>query len=136
MFSFFKRKRYNKYLTNLVFSVRTVTYESSFFPLRLMARALHAFAINRRGKISVRNLPYGPRTWLVRSMYFALNRNYNSTRSKKLCNYDRKIRMNIENCQIYWKKVAANFHDLKYTIRNHFISFIYVIVQFWHALLI
>ena len=28
-------KRYNKYLTNLVFSVRAVSYGSSFFPLDL-----------------------------------------------------------------------------------------------------
>ena len=34
-----------------------------------MARALGAWAINRRGKISVRNLRYGPRTQLVRGMY-------------------------------------------------------------------
>ena len=60
----------NKYLTNLVFSVRTVSYGSSFFPLRFMARALRAWAINRGGKNSVRNLRYGPRTRLVRGMYF------------------------------------------------------------------
>ena len=34
-----------------------------------MARALRAWAINRRGKNSVRNLLYGPRTWLVRGIY-------------------------------------------------------------------
>ena len=32
--------RYNKYLTNLIFSVRTVSYGSSFFPLGFMAREL------------------------------------------------------------------------------------------------
>ena len=42
-----------KYLTNLVFSVRTVSYGSSFLPL---------------GKNSVRNLQYGPRTRLARRM--------------------------------------------------------------------
>ena len=63
-------QRYNKYLTNLVFSVRTVSYGSSFLPLRFMARALRAWAINRGGKNSVCNLRYGPRTRLVRSMYF------------------------------------------------------------------
>ena len=35
-----------------------------------MARALRAWAINRGGKNSVRNLRYGPRTRLVRGMYF------------------------------------------------------------------
>ena len=34
-----------------------------------MTRALRAWAINRRGKISVRNLRYGPRTRLLRSIY-------------------------------------------------------------------
>ena len=43
--------RYNRYLTNLVFSPRTVSYESSFFPLGFMARAFRAWAINVRGKI-------------------------------------------------------------------------------------
>ena len=33
-----------------------------------MARALRAWAINRGGKNSVRNLRYGPRTRLVRSI--------------------------------------------------------------------
>ena len=49
--------RYNKHLTNLVFSVCTVSYGSSFFPLRylIMARVLRAWPINRRGKTSVRN---------------------------------------------------------------------------------
>ena len=56
-------------LTNLVFSVRTVSYGSSFFPFRFMALALGAWAINRGGKNSVRNLQYGPRTRLVRDMY-------------------------------------------------------------------
>ena len=58
-----------KYLTNLVFSFRTVSYGSSFFPLRFMARALRAWAINRRGKNSVHNLRYEPRTRLVRGIY-------------------------------------------------------------------
>ena len=34
-----------------------------------MAQARSAWAINRRGKNLVRNLQYGPRTWLVRGMY-------------------------------------------------------------------
>ena len=33
-----------------------------------MARALHVWAINRRGKNSFRNLRYGPQTRLVRSI--------------------------------------------------------------------
>ena len=51
------QQRYNKYLTNLVFSVRTVSYGSSFFPLRFMARALRAWAINQREK--TRSVTYG-----------------------------------------------------------------------------
>ena len=34
-----------------------------------MARALRAWAINRGGKNLVRNLRYGPRTWLVRGIF-------------------------------------------------------------------
>ena len=34
-----------------------------------MARALRAWAINRGGKNSLRNLRYGPRTRLVRGIY-------------------------------------------------------------------
>ena len=34
-----------------------------------MARALRAWAINRGGKNSVRNLRYGPQTRLVRGIY-------------------------------------------------------------------
>ena len=37
-----------------------------------MARALRAWAINRGGKNLVRNLRYGPRTRLVRGIYFPL----------------------------------------------------------------
>ena len=37
-----------------------------------MARALRAWAINRGGKNSVRNLRYGPRTRLVRGIYYTL----------------------------------------------------------------
>ena len=64
------QQRYNKHLTNLVFSVRTISYGSSFFPLRFMARALCTWAINRRGKNSVCNLRYGPQTRLVRGIYY------------------------------------------------------------------
>ena len=53
---------------DLVSLVRTVSYGSSFFLLRFIARALRAWAINRGGKNSVRNLRYGPRTRLVRGM--------------------------------------------------------------------
>ena len=63
------RTRLVRGITNLVSSVRTVSYGSSFFPLRFMARALRAWAINQGGKNSVRNLRYGPRTRLVRSIY-------------------------------------------------------------------
>ena len=37
-----KCQRYNKYLTNLVFSVLTISYGSSFFPLGFMAQARSA----------------------------------------------------------------------------------------------
>ena len=68
------QQRYNEYLTNLVFSVRTLSYGSSFFPQRFyMARALRAWAINRRGKNSVRNLRYRPRIGFVRGIYYVSN---------------------------------------------------------------
>ena len=42
-----------------------------------MPRALRAWAIDRRGKNSVRNLQYGPQTRLVRNKYlFVLYVNY------------------------------------------------------------
>ena len=62
------QQRYNKYLTNLIFLVCTVTYRSLFFPVRFIARALCAWAINQRGKNLVGNLRYRPQTWLVRGM--------------------------------------------------------------------
>ena len=65
-------QRYNKYLTNLIFLVRTVSYGSCFFPLGFMARALCAWAINLSQKNSVHNLQYGPRTRLVRGIYYNL----------------------------------------------------------------
>ena len=34
-----------------------------------MARALLAWAINQREKTLVRNLQFGPQTWLVRGIY-------------------------------------------------------------------
>ena len=34
---------------------------AKFFPLQFMAQAWSAWAINRRGKTSICNLPYGPR---------------------------------------------------------------------------
>ena len=40
----------DKYFTNLVFLVRTVSYGSSFFPRWFMARALCAWAISEREK--------------------------------------------------------------------------------------
>ena len=49
--------------------IRAVTYGSSFFSQRFMARALRAWAINRRGKNSFHNLRYGPQTRLVRGIY-------------------------------------------------------------------
>ena len=57
---------YNKYLTNLIFSVRTVSYGSSFFQFFF---SFFLCTINLRGKNSVCNLRYGPRTQLVRGMY-------------------------------------------------------------------
>ena len=50
------------FFLNLFFSVRTVSYRTSF------SRALRACAINPSGKSSVRILQYGPRTRLVRGM--------------------------------------------------------------------
>ena len=42
-----------------------------------MARTLHAWAINRGGKNSVRKLRYGPRTRLVRGIYTFLFKAFN-----------------------------------------------------------
>ncbi len=50
MFSFLQSERYNKYLINLVFSVRTAKYGSSFFPVDLWPKRFRAWAINRREK--------------------------------------------------------------------------------------
>ena len=89
-------QRYNKYLTNLVFSARTVSisYGSSFFPLGFMAHALRAWGISPNGKNLVRNLQLGPRTRLVRGIYgpffpfnSCINRGtYRSIRPAKLTN--------------------------------------------------
>ena len=66
-----RKKPYNKHLISLVFSVRTVNYGSSFFFFhRFMARALRAWAINRWKKNSVRNFQYGPKTQLIRGIYY------------------------------------------------------------------
>ena len=64
------RARYNKCLTNLVFTVCTVQLRIFVFSHWIMTRALRAWAMNQRaGKNSVRNLEYGPRTRLVRGMF-------------------------------------------------------------------
>ena len=59
----------NKYLTNLVFSVHTVSNRSPFFPLWFMAPALCAWAINQRGKNLIHNIWCGPETRLVIGIY-------------------------------------------------------------------
>ena len=51
--------RYNKYLTNLVFAVRTVSYRSSFFPVDFWP-AHFVLGPKSTGKNSVLNLQYGP----------------------------------------------------------------------------
>ena len=56
-------KPYNKHLINLVCSVRTAGYRSSFF----------SFLVFIKEKNSVHNLPYGPRTRLIRGMYFVVS---------------------------------------------------------------
>ena len=45
-----------------------------------MARALRAWAINRGGKNSVRNLRYGPRARLARGIYRDLSLQADTTR--------------------------------------------------------
>lgn len=57
----------NKYLTNLVFSVGTVSYRSLFFPVDLWPAS---FSLGRTGtgKNSVCNLQQGPLTRLVRGV--------------------------------------------------------------------
>ena len=66
-------QRYNKYLTNLVFSVGT-KLRILAFSCRFMSSELRAWAISEREKNSVRNSQYGSRTRLVRGMYFLLQR--------------------------------------------------------------
>ena len=63
-----RKKSYNKHLISLVFSVRSVKYGSSFFP------SIYGPRTSRLGhksmeKNSVRNLPYGPKTRLIRGIY-------------------------------------------------------------------
>ena len=69
------RQTQNRDIINIIlisfFSVRTVNYGSLFFPLGFMASALRAWAMNRRGKNSVRNLRYEPRTRLARGVYIS-----------------------------------------------------------------
>ena len=65
----------------------TVSYGSSFFSVRFMARALRAWAINRGGKNSVLNLRYGPRTRLVRGM----NKTVTITAKKEAKTLDRYL---------------------------------------------
>ena len=62
---------HNKYLTKLVFSVRIVNYGPLFFPFYLWP-ARFALGHKSNGKNAGRNLQYGPRTRLVRSMYWVL----------------------------------------------------------------
>ena len=55
------RSHFNKHLVNLVFSVRTVNYGSSFFSIDLWPKI--------RKKNAVGSLQYGPKTRLIRCMY-------------------------------------------------------------------
>jgi hypothetical protein len=57
-----------KYIYNLVFSVRTVSYGSSFFPLFYGLRAT---------RLGQSNLWYGPRTQLIRGIYQTNNSHHN-----------------------------------------------------------
>ena len=57
-----RKKSYNKHLISLVFSVRTVNYGSSFFSIDLWHKSME--------KNSVRNLQYGPKTRLIRGIYY------------------------------------------------------------------
>ena len=54
--------RYDKHLTNLVLSVRTVTYQSAFSPL------IYGLCHKLMGQNLVHNLQYGPPTQLVRDI--------------------------------------------------------------------
>ena len=77
-----KQQRYNKYLTNLVFSVHTANYGLSFFPLRFISVVRRAWA--SKGKKSVRNLLYGPRTRLVRGVSATLVSEYGTVHGRIL----------------------------------------------------
>ena len=63
-----------------------------------MARALRAWAINRGGKNSVRNLRYGPQTRLVRGIYisyglYAWRQGYKSNLNKILILQKRELHL-------------------------------------------
>ena len=91
------QQRCNKYLTNLVFSIRTVSYGSSIY-LRI--------PFDLWGKISVRNLQYGPRTRLVRGMYVSPK-----AKKKLAWNSEQFMSGKVKNCidQIWGmrKKVSS-----------------------------
>ena len=57
--------RYDKYLTNLVLSVRTVTYQSAFSPL-IYGLCTSSLCHKLMGQNLVHNLQYGPPTQLIR----------------------------------------------------------------------
>ena len=74
-----------------------------------MARALHAWALNRGGKNSVRNLRYGPRTRLVRGSH-----NINRKRSD-ISNPSQEVNCKLSNWHSFsTKKVILDVDELTY----------------------
>ena len=60
---------------------------------------LHTWAINPRGKNLVRNLQYGPPTWLVRAIY-----------KMRTTQHNREICVCTEDCGLTWHKVEGEIY--------------------------
>ena len=102
-----------KYLTNLVFLVRTVSQGSSFFPPRFMAKNR---AINRREKISVRNFQYGPQTRFVRGVNFM-----SPVTQGDPCHWMVDVgwgKLLISNCPAVWLQIISRLDKFNSTQSN------------------
>ena len=101
-----------------------------------MARALRAWAINRGGKNSVRNLQYSPRTRLVRGIYVS---SYSVTLSKTLLTYHvvhwtlkcymalKVAKLHVEDVTVkrFWPTKPAHHPPILFILTNFiiFVSF-------------
>ena len=85
-------KPYNKHLISLICSVRRASYGSSFFPSLFSRPARFALGPYKEGKNSVYNLPYRPRTRLIKGYYF-----YEDL--KNISSFENEIRKIFKNIQ-------------------------------------